>query len=409
MKRIVIASVLALSISSVFAVDKAKPLTLDEVVISAHNEIKDEKDKQKDTDRIKKMGKLEFDERVTTTYEALENVEKLIDAVNRIGGDAIVYQTSVDQKAGQVTALVNTEKDIQADADASPSKRRSKYKKLYREGIKDLKALAATTDALFQDVFELAQTQVVNAAGDIKEKLEVIPNDITFTAKDGTQKTVTLEEALGTTLNNTEAALSDLENLKAGQGDLQAGQDAIKAQLDESLSTIIENLETLSTIVEEATNKVLDGQISILQAILVQNLTESYYVTVPYSSANNSQGWKVSITKPSKRKLRAFIDDVRNSMKKLERNGYDVTLEITLQSFNDVTGGFDINQAVADQRVSKVLNFLTDRNTGFRSDIKEKIDFVVAEDFVQSASQSNKDRGVELTVVWKIDQGIVLD
>lgn len=409
MKKTVFATVLALTFSNAFAVDKAKPLTLDEVVVSAHKEIKDENDKQKDTDRIKKMGKLEFDERVETTYEALENVETLIKAVNRIGGNAVVYQTSVDQKAGQVTALVNAEKDIQANTEASASKRRGQYKTLYREAIKDLKGIASSTDALFQDVFELAQTQVVNAAGDIQDKLAVIPNDITFTAKDGTQQTVSLEEALTKTLDNTEVVLSDIENLKAGQDSIKAGQDELKAELDANLATIINNLETLSTIVEEANQKVLNGQVAILQAILVQNLTESYYVTVPYAAANNAQGWKVSITKPSKRKLRAFIDDVRNSMKKLERNGYGVNLVITLQSFNDVTGGYDINKAVADQRVEKVFNYLTDKNTGFRSDIKEKIEFVVTEDFVQSANQSNKDRGVELTVEWQIDQGIVLD
>ncbi len=402
MKKIVFASIMALSITSVFAVEKATPLTLQEVVVSAHKEIKDDKDLAKDTDRIKKMGKLEFDERVTTTYEALENVEKLIKAVNRIGGDAIVYQTSVDQKAGQVTAIVNSEKDVFNNTDASASKRRGQYKKVYREGIKDLKSIASTTDALFQDVFELAQTQVVNAAGDIQEKLEVIPNDITFTAKDGTQQTVSLKEALEKTLSNTEAELSQLEGLKVGQ-------DEIKAELEGTLASVLENLETLSSIVEQATNKVLDGQVAILQAILVQNLTESYYVVVPYSAANNSQGWKVSITNPSKRKLKAFIDDVRNSMKKLERNGYGVTLRITLQSFNDVTGSYEINKAVADQRVEKVLNFLTDKNTGFRSDVKKNIEFVIAEDFVQSDIQSNKDRGVELTVEWQIDQGIVLD
>lgn len=407
---------MALAISSAFAIDKAKPLTLEEVVVSAHKELKDEKDKKKDTDRIKKYGKLEFDERVETTYNALENVEKLIKAVNRIGGNAIAYETSVNQKAGQVTALVQAEKDILAQTDESASKRRRMYRKLYKEGIKDLKGIASSTDALFQDVFELAQTQVVDAAGDIKEKLEVLPNDITFVAKDGTQKTVSLEEALTLTLENTEATQSELANLTNGQDAIKAGQDAIKAgqdelaaKLEENLSAIIENIETLSNIVETANEKVLAGQATILQAILVQNLTESYYVVVPYMNTDSGKGWKVEISKPSKRKLRRFVDDVRNSMKKLERQGYSVNLKITLQSFNDVTGGFEINQAVADSRVNKVYKFLTNKNTGFRSDVKKNVEFAFAETFVQSEVQSNKDRGVELTVEWQFDTKVVLD
>lgn len=416
MKKTVFASIMALAISSAFAIDKAKPLTLEEVVVSAHKELKDEKDKKKDTDRIKKYGKLEFDERVETTYNALENVEKLIKAVNRIGGNAIAYETSVNQKAGQVTALVQAEKDILAQTDESASKRRRMYRKLYKEGIKDLKGIASSTDALFQDVFELAQTQVVDAAGDIKEKLEVLPNDITFVAKDGTQKTVSLEEALTLTLENTEATQSELANLTNGQDAIKAGQDAIKAgqdelaaKLEENLSAIIENIETLSNIVETANEKVLAGQATILQAILVQNLTESYYVVVPYMNTDSGKGWKVEISKPSKRKLRRFVDDVRNSMKKLERQGYSVNLKITLQSFNDVTGGFEINQAVADSRVNKVYKFLTNKNTGFRSDVKKNVEFAFAETFVQSEVQSNKDRGVELTVEWQFDTKVVLD